>query len=196
MGYDNSDVAAASPLATGGILYAPKGTALPTSATATLDAAFTPLGLVGEDGLSPSPEGATKTDLRAWGGDVVARVTESQSIGRWDFTLLSIFDEDVAKFIHGTDNVAVTPATTTAGTKLAISETGEEIANCVLVFDMQYEGKRMRVVLPDADPEVTGELPFSHSALSGYTISTTALKDDSGNRAYRYYDNDDKAPAA
>lgn len=195
MGHDRTDVAAATPLATGGISYAPKGTALPTSATSALDAAFKKLGLSGEGGLTPATEGASKTELRDWSGDVVARVTESQSIGRWTFDLISIFDADVEQFIHGEDNVTVTAATTSAGTKLAIQETGEEIENCVLVFDMKYEGKRMRIVLPDADPEVTGELAFARASLSGYSISATALKDSAGKRAYRYYENDDIAAA-
>lgn len=195
MAYDKTDVAALVDLATGGISYAPIGTPLPTSATAAPDAAFKKLGLVGEGGLTPAMEGVSKTELRDWSGDIVARVTESQSIGRWTFDLISIFDTDVANFIFGEDNVTVTAATESAGTKLAIEETGEEITNCVLMFDMRYEGKRLRIILPAADPEITGELAFARASLSGYSISSTALKDSSGIRAYRYYEDDDVVPA-
>jgi hypothetical protein len=191
MAYDTTDVAAASPLTTGGILYAPLGTALPTSATATLNVAFKPLGLVGESGLTPAGEGATRDDLRAWGGDVAATVTTAQSISRWTFDLLSIFDEDVANFIYGDTNVTPTAASSSTGTKLAIQDKGLDLDSFVMVFDMQYNAKRMRIVLPNADPSVAGELAFADASLSGYSIEVTALKDSSGVRAYRYYNNDD-----
>ena len=191
MAYSTDHVAAASPLATGGIWVAPKGTALPTDATTALNAAFKALGRVGEDGLQPSGEAASKADLRDWSGDVVASVTENRSISRFDFTLLGIFDEEVAKFVFGDGNVTVTAATASAGTKIAITDKGEDIAAKALVFDMLYEGKRMRIVAPDASTIVTAELPFVRNALSGYTCQVTCLADGSGVRTYRYYQNDD-----
>lgn len=191
MAYNSDHVAAPGPLATGGILWAPKGTPLPTSATSTLNAAFVRLGLVGEDGLQPAGDAATVTDLRDWSGEIVASVTESRSVTRYDYTLLSIFDPDVAKFIHGTDNVTVTAATASAGTKLAIEEIGADPADGIIVFDMVYEEKRLRIVVPEPSTKVTGEAAFTNNALSGYTCSTTCLPDANGVRSYRYYENND-----
>ena len=191
MAYSTDHVAAASPLATGGIFAAPSGTALPTTATSALNVAFVPLGRVGEDGLTPSGEAASIADLRDWSGEVVASVTENKSITRFDFTLLGIFDPEVAKFVFGTANVTVTAAGVSAGTKLAIQDKGDDITARELVFDMLYEGKRMRIVVPNGKVTVTAELPFARTALSGYTCQVTCLADDSGVRTYRYYQNDD-----
>ena len=43
-----ANVSAASPISTGGVLVAPKGTALPTDETTALNAAFKALGYIGE----------------------------------------------------------------------------------------------------------------------------------------------------
>lgn len=188
-----ANVAAGSPLATGGILVAPEGTALPTDETTALNAAFVALGYAGEGGLEPAGEGASVTDLRAWGGEVVATVTEQKSITRFRFTLLEVFNPEVAKFVFGTDNVTVTPAGVGTGTKIAIEERGDEPAIQAFAFDMKYEGKRMRIVVPRGRCIVTAELPFSDTALSGYECELTCLPDDTGVRTYRYFANDDAA---
>lgn len=186
-----ANVAAGSPLATGGILAAPEGTALPVDESTTLDVAFKALGYAGEGGLEPSGEGATSTDLRAWGGDVVATVTEQKSITRFRFTLLEVFNGEVAKFVFGDSNVTVTPAALGVGTKIAIEDKGDEIPTKALVFDMKYEGKRMRIVVPRGKVTVTSELAYTDTGLSGYECEVTCLADDAGVRSYRYLANDD-----
>jgi hypothetical protein len=186
-----ANVAAASPVATGGVLWAPEGTALPTDATTALNAAFVALGYVGEDGLTPSGEAASSEDQVAWGGDVVATLDTSKSVGRYTFKLIEVFSQDVAEFVFGADNVTVTAAVGTTGTRIAIADNGQEPPRGVFVFDMIYRGKRMRRVLPVGQPRLTAEDALVHSALGGYEIEVTALPDNAGNRQYRYFEDDD-----
>ena len=187
-----SNISAASPVATGGVLYAPKGTALPTDASAALNVAFKALGYVGEGGIEASGEGASYNDIIAWGGDIVASVLESKSITKYSFTLLEVFNEEVAKLVFGTTNVTVTAATALAGTKLAILDKGAEVPRGAFAFEMAYGGKKMRYVFPDAQLAVTGEGPLVHSDITNYAVEITAYPDSSGVRSYRYLENDNK----
>lgn len=183
------NVAAAKPQVGGGIWYAPIGTALPVDCTTALIAAYKPLGYIGEEGLVPSPETSIEKQ-RAWGGDVVAALLANDAKS-FAYTLLEVFQQDVNNFVYGTANVTLTPPAAGQGTKLTILEKGVKPAQCVKVFDMFHNAKRMRFVLPVCDPVVTGELPYVDSAISGYEITSEALKDSSGNRIYRYLQNDD-----
>ena len=187
-----SNISAASPIATGGVLYAPKGTALPTDASTALNVAFKALGYVGEGGIEASGEGASYNDIIAWGGDIVASVLESKSITKYSFTLLEVFNEEVAKLVFGTTNVTVTAATALAGTKLAILDKGAEVPRGAFAFEMAYGGKKMRYVFPDAQLAVTGEGPLVHSDITNYAVEITAYPDSSGVRSYRYLENDNK----
>lgn len=188
-----ANVAAGSPLVTGGILAAPKGTALPTDTTTALNAAFKAFGYAGEGGLEPTGEGASKKDIIAWGGDVVASVTESKAIRKFKFTLIEVFNAETAKFVFGDGNVTVTPAGGGSGTRLAIEDRGEEPADAALVFDMKYGGKRMRIVVPNGSVTVLSELAYVDSDVTGYECEVTCLPDEDGVRTYRYYQNDDVA---
>lgn len=187
-----SNISAASPIATGGVLYAPKGTALPTDASTALAGTYKALGYVGEGGIEASGEGASYNDIIAWGGDIVTSVLESKSITKYSFTLLEVFNEEVAKLVFGTTNVTVTAATASAGTKLAILDKGAEVPRGVFAFEMAYGGKKMRYVFPDAQLAVTGEGPLVHSDITNYAVEITAYPDSSGVRSYRYLENDNK----
>lgn len=187
-----ANVAAASPLVSGGILAAPKGTALPTDETTALNAAFKAFGYASESGLEPSGDGASRKDIKAWGGDVVASVLESKSIRKFKFTLTEVFNADVAKTVFGAANVTVTAAVPgTSGTKLAIQDKGDEPAEQEYVFDMFYGGKKMRIVVPNGQLVVTAESPMVDTDLMGYECEITCLPDASGVRTYRYFANDD-----
>ncbi len=187
------NVAAFKPDVGGGVLYAPAGTALPTDADTALDTAFVPLGYLSEDGIQPNRD--TSIDkVKAWGGDVVAALKTDDSRS-FVFTLYEVFSGDVEKFVYGADNVTVTAATTSEGTKLAIQDKATKPEDCVLVFEMKYEDKKRRVVIPLADSSVTSEGAYTDGGLGSYEITTEALKDDSGVRVYDYYSNDDLAAA-
>lgn len=186
-----ANVAAASPVATGGMLVAPFGTPLPTNATSTPNAAFIPLGYISVDGLGDGSDAASVEDIFAWGGDQVATLETTGSIKRYVAKLIELFNEDVANFVHGDDNVTFTAAAGADGSKLAILDKAEEIAPCIVMFDMKYKGKRKRIICANAQPQVTAEDPHVHTAISGTEVTVTCLKDEAGVRQYIYMQNDD-----
>ena len=183
------NVAAPKPPVGGAIYWAVAGTALPTNASTALAAAYKGLGYVADDGLVPNRD--TNVDkAKAWGGDTIANLLTDES-SSFAFTLLEIFAQEVNNFIYQTGNVTFTAAVVGTGSKVSIQDKGGKPLVAIFVFDMVYGGKKMRIVIPVADSVVTGERPFVDSDVSGYEVSVEALKDSSGVRAYRYYENDD-----
>lgn len=185
------NVAAAKPNVGGGIYYAVAGTALPTNATTALAAAYKALGYVSEDGLQPTRD-ANVEKIKAWGGDIVAALLTDDS-SSFAFTLIEVFQQDVNTFVYGAANVTWTAAVPgTSPSKVAVVDKGSKPAQCVMVFDMFHGAKKMRVIVPIADPTITGEANFTESNVQGYEVTVEALKDSTGARVYRYYENDDQ----
>jgi hypothetical protein len=195
MAQNAANVAAANPVVTGGLLWGPPGTALPTDATTALAAAYKPLGYISEDGIQPSGDAASTDDTVAWGGDVVARLVTQKRADRYTFKLIEVLSDDVLTFLFGEDNVTVTPAAGDTPTLIAVADNGGDPAEGVFVVEAFYKGIKMRRVIPNGSPILNSEDPLTHSAIGGYEVEMACLPDDSGNRQYRYYAKDD-APGA
>lgn len=191
MGANNgSKVAAYSPKAGGGVFYAPLGTALPVDASTALDAKFKCLGAVSDDGVKPSIE--AKTDqVKEWDGSTLANLLTDESRS-FEFTLLSTFDRDVLEFTFGQANVTVTAAYASAGTKTAVLDKGGKPEQGVLVLDMKFGSKKIRKIVPVADPAIKGEEGYVLGKLAGYTVEVEAIKDATGVRVYEYTEDNDK----
>ena len=184
------NVAAAKPKVGGGVYRAPLGTVLPTDASSELPAEAVALGYISDAGLVPTRD--TSVDkIKAWGGDIVAALLTDESRS-FEFTLLEVFSADVQKFVHGEENVTVTAATASAGTQVAVVDKGGKPEQQVLIFEMRHGDKKRRVIVPMADPTVTGEEAWTDGSLSAYTVTVEALKDDSGARVYEHFENDDR----
>jgi hypothetical protein len=169
--------------------YAPLGTALPTDASTALVAAYKPLGYISEDGIRPALD--TSVDkIKAFGGDVVAALLTDESRS-FEVTLLEVFGSEVNTFLFGSGNVTVTAPTVSVGTKTYVQDKGGKPAQCVIVLDLKHGTKRRRLVVPIADPTVTGEEPYTDGGLMAYTLAIEALKNASGVRVYDYLENDD-----
>lgn len=185
-------VAAALPAVTGGVLVAPKGTALPTSETTTPNAAFKALGYIGSDGVQPSGDAPSTDSQKAWGGDTVAELVTDKGTRKFTFTLLGIFDGDVANFVFGSSNVTVVAAVPgTSGTHLAITDKQATPAAAAVILDWFYQGKKGRYVGGNVTTVVTGEEPLTEGGLTAYTCECTFLPDSTGVSVYRYLSNDD-----
>ena len=192
---DASNVAAGSPLVTGGILAAPLGTALPTTAAAALNAAFKGLGYAGEDGLVPSGDAASTTDIKAWGGAIVASLTDTPATKKYTFTLIEAYNQDVNEFVYGEGNVVVTAAAGSVGTLIAIEDKGVEPGAYSMVFEMRYGNKKKRGVIPNGSVKVLAERPYVDADVTGWECEVTALADADGLYVYWYLEDDD-APGA
>lgn len=171
---------------TGGILVAPLGTTLPTTAAAAPNASFKALGYVSEDGLEPQGE-RTVNAIRDWNADIIAQLQTEHSV-RFSLTLYAAWDSDVLTQVFGADNVTVTAATASTGTLITVEETGSVLPHRSWIFDMAHEDRKLRIVLPNAKITEVTERPYVAGELAGFQITVEAFKDSSGVKAYRYYD--------
>jgi hypothetical protein len=171
---------------TGGVLAGPLTAPLPTSAVATINAAIKPLGYVSEDGLEPQGE-RTVNAIKDWNADIIAQLQTEHSV-RFQLTLYGAWDEDVLTEIFAAENLTVTPATTSSGKLITITETGSVLPNRVWIFDMKTADKKLRIVLPNAKVTEVNERAFVAGELAGFQVTVEAFKDDAGVKAYRYLD--------
>ena len=181
-----ANVAVGKPKATGGAFRAPLGTALPVDSTTALNAAFKGLGYVGEEGVEFNP--ARSTDKKkAWGGDIV-KVLQTEYSETWTFTLIEYRNAEVQKAVFGDDNVTVTTATATTGTKLAIKHNGDVLRNEEYVFEMFEADGTTRVVLPNAQITEVGAVSYVDAEVIAYPVTVEAFEDAAGNNSYEYTD--------
>jgi hypothetical protein len=189
---DVRNVAANKPFGGGGVYRAPLGTVLPLDASTALAAAYKPMGYLSEDGIAPTRDTSIEK-IKAFGGDIVAALLSDESKS-FEFTLLEVFSQEVQEFVHGTTNVTVTPAVSGVGTKIAVQDKGGKPVQQILVFDLKHGTKRRRIVVPVADPTITGEEPYVDGALTAYTVEVEALKNAASVRVFEYLQNDDALP--
>lgn len=174
----NSTLVGAPLSATGGVLVGTEGAALPTSASTALTG-FTPLGLIGEDGLSETADRSTE-QVRAWGGSL-ARTLQTEFGLSYTFQFIET-TPDVLRAIHGVDNV-------TAGTtpeELAIKINKEQLPQLPYVFEVKDGDNRIRIVIPNGQITNVGDITYSHNDIIRYEVTITCYADDAGNEGYKY----------
>lgn len=177
---DATKVSVGKPKVGGAIHWAPLGSSLPTSATASLDAAFVELGYVSEDGLTNnnSPESDT---VKAWGGDTVLNL-QTDRPDTFALTLLESLNTDVLKTIYGASNVTVD-----GSGNITVKATAAEMTSGAWVFDMIVKGGRAkRIVVPNGTISELGEIVYKDDEAVGYNITITDVPDTNGVYHYEY----------
>ncbi|SNY84028.1 hypothetical protein SAMN04244553_3589 [Nocardia amikacinitolerans] len=177
---------------TGGILVAPLGTTLPTTAAAAPDAAFKALGYVSEDGIEPQGERSVNA-IKDWNADDIAQLQTGHSV-RYGFTLYAAWDADVLKEIYGESNVVVTAPTASTGTLIKVTENGKVLPLRSWIIDMADGGRKHRIVLPNAKISEVTQRPHVAGELNGFQVVIDAFKDATGQKAYHYLDDGVFAP--
>ena len=175
-----TNVSTGKPKIGGAIYAAPVGSTLPTSATATLDAAFKCLGYCSDDGLTNdnSPESDI---IKAWGGDIVLAV-QTEKPDEFGFTLIEVMNEDVLKLVYGSQNV-----TGALATGLAITANSKELDSWAIVVDMVLNGSgKKRIVIPNGKVKEIGTITYKDDEAIGYETTISALPDSSENTHYEY----------
>ena len=181
MGNTASYTSAAKPRIAGGIYRAAKTATAPTSADSSLDASFTCLGYISEDGVVNSIERDTETK-KAWGGDTVL-IIQNDFTDSFQFSLLEVLNKDVIGTVHGESNV--TGSDLASGLKVSVNS--QEPTEYMWVFDMiMNDGVLNRLVIPCARVQEVGDITYSSSDLVEYDVTITAIPDSSGNTHYEY----------
>lgn len=159
---------------TGGIKFAPLGTATPTDPTTALNTAFKELGYVNEDGLKLSHD-ASDDKIKVWGG-VAIRTIRSDFSATITGTLLSTLDVDVLKTVFGDGQVSE------AAGVITVKHTSDIPPEKVYVIETKdaSTGGRKRYIVPKGQISVSGDVNLSHKEITGYEISIEALADNNG----------------
>lgn len=174
------NVTAGKPKVGGAIYRAPLGTELPTSATEALDAAFTNVGYISEDGLVNS-NSATSENIKAWGGDIVL-TTLTEKPDTFQFTMLEAKNADTLKAVYGDANV-----TADADGNITVHANSSQQPDCAWVIDMALkDGTLKRIVIADAGVSSVGDITYADGSAVGYQTTISAMPDGNADTHIEY----------
>lgn len=177
---DSDNVSFGKPKSTGAVYVAPAGTPLPTTAFATLNAAFKGLGYVSEDGLVNGVETDVE-EVNAWGGDLVL---SGQTTFKEMFTVNLIeTNADALKVYYGSANVVVE-----GNGSITVTQTNEMLPRVVVVFELVMTGGRIkRIVVPEAQiADRSGEITYVDGEAITYPAVFVAYPDANGDTHKEY----------
>ena len=181
MATDATKVTVGKPKVGGAVHWAPLGTSLPASATASLGGDFVDLGYVSEDGVTNNNTPDSDT-IKAWGGATVL-VVQNEMTDEWTLTLIESLNSNVLKAIYGDSKVTVDSQ---AGT-ITVQATAEQRVDACYVIDMVLKGGAMkRVVIPNGSMSELGEIVYKDDEPIGYELTLNALPDTNGVQHYEY----------
>lgn len=177
------NVSAGKPKTGGAVFIAPKGTTLPTTAIAALDAAFKGAGYISDDGVTHTSSPETE-EIKAWGGDPVL-APQTNKTDQYKMKFIEFLNIDVLKAIYGDDNV-----TGTLADGLAITGNNTEVEAHSYVIDQILKGGVIyRTVIPNGKITEIGDVVYKDNEPIGFDVTITALTDDTGNAHYEYMKN-------
>jgi hypothetical protein len=170
-------------LPTIGGVYFGSLTAAPPDATFAKDASMKQLGFIAEAGLSEKETRSTNK-IYAWGTDMVADPQTQYSL-EITFEMFEFLNPDVAKVAYNASNVTVTPATTTAGTRMSILQTSDVLDNHSWLFDTFSPGaKHVMKFFPIGRVTMKDPMIWSHKDVLSHKVTVTCFPDTSGNFSY------------
>lgn len=176
---DSTNIWASTRHADAGTFYrAPLGTALPTTALATLNAAFVDHGWLGEEGIT---NGVTRdtTKHKSFGGDTV-KTTQDNYEETIQVTLLES-KPDVLKTVFGADNVIVTDES--GKRHVRVNHTPEMLPRSCFVVRVIDGQKTRLIVIPEGQVTSVDDIVHVHTDLLAYTITVDTFKPSGSNPA-------------
>lgn len=159
---------------TGGVYYAPIGTALPTTPIAALNAAFLEVGYLGEDGITQSVGDAT-TEIKAWQNADVVRTIQTDHKATWKLSMEETNANSLAAYYGGNYVAGI-----------------GQIKSGVLprkswVFHIIDGTSLIRLVVPTGQITERGDIVYVNGGAIMYPITVEGYPDASGVKAYVYY---------
>lgn len=173
MAVDNTKIIIGAPnqSTTGAVACAAVGTTLPTTATDTLPAAWTDGGYVSEDGVAVTPTFST-TEIRDWSRASVRTLLEDFS-GEVKFAFIQT-DYDSLAGIFGEDNV------TEENDRITIKIGARMAPAKAWCFSMKDGDTRARIILPNAQPVIDGDITFVANEPITWGVSLKCNTDANG----------------
>lgn len=165
---DSGNIWAATIPADGAAVFAaPLGTALPTSATASLNGAFVDLGWVSEDGVTNSIT-RDVTRHKAWGGETV-KTTQDNYDETVQFALLES-SANVLGVVYGDNNV------TESSGAITVEHSSLQLTRQSFVIDF-IDGDRVgRIVIKEGLVTEIGDVRYSHRDMTMYDITVDVYR--------------------
>jgi hypothetical protein len=177
---DVTNVSAGKPAVGGAVACAPLETAMPTSASDTLNNAFANLGYISDDGMT-NGNSPVKTIIKAWGGDNVL-VSQTDRPDTFKFKLIETLNINVLKTIYGSENVT---GALSAGITVDV-KTAEVAAQAYVVDMIMRDGALKRIVIPNGVMTELGEIKYNDSEVAGYEVTISAMPDSNGSTHKEY----------
>lgn len=166
---------------TGAVNYASTSATPPTDATSTLGDAFTKCGYVSEDGMTITTDYGT-VQIKDWSKSTL-RTLLDEFTGEVAFSFVQTDYESLCA-IFGEESVIKTTATSSHGEQITV-KIGAHLAPAKMyVFNMKDGAARTRVVLPNAQPVLNGDLTFVAGDAIKWPVKLTCGVDSNGESIY------------
>ncbi|ROP78327.1 hypothetical protein EDF18_0973 [Frigoribacterium sp. PhB107] len=189
-----SKVVNGKPNASGGVLFAPLGTAFPATAIAAIPTGFRAGGYVSEDGVTKS-ESRDSATTKDWGGLTIKRTQTGYEL-TVAFAFLEYLNAEAAKTIYGADNVTVTPATADHGEQMRIAYRGQESPHLTWILDMADGASRTKFLIPDGQVAEIGDTTWSSADAALRDVTLSLIPNADGVFAWELTDDGVKAVTA
>ncbi len=142
---------------TGAVAYAETSATMPTDAAAALGGDWNDTGYVSEDGVSVTPNYST-VDIKDWSRSTVRSLLD-EFTGEVSFAYIQT-DYDSLVSIFGASNVSKTEAAGDHGERITVHIGARMAPAKAWCFSMKDGNARVRIVLPNAQPVLDGDLTF------------------------------------
>lgn len=179
-GNNQANVSAGKGVKGGYIYSAPVGTPLPTDIKTELNAAFSCLGFVSEDGYVESVD-EDSNDLVDMNGDLMDS-TNSNRVESAQLTLAEIKSDTLARQ-YGEGNV------TDENGMITVEHNSDSHSTFSYVLELVLKnGRRWRKVVPKAQSSELDSLNVSSGELCARALTIKYLTDEQGNTCYDYFE--------
>lgn len=162
----------------GGILVAPTGSTRPDDAETQLDAAYVPLGYVGEDGVTETSERSTEV-IRAWGG-VKVRTVQTEYGCSITLTLIESRRAETLRAVFGDDNVSATAS------GITVKRNERALPHRQWVIDMKDGDNARRLDIGYGQITEVGDITYVDGEAISYEITISCDPDDDGDSLVEY----------
>lgn len=164
-----NNVTYGKPNKVGAVFYAPVGTALPTTATEELNAAFVCVGYISEDGVTNS-DTISSDHVSSWGGDAVL-YTQGEHEDTFQHKMIEATNANTLIAVYGSDNVTVAD-----DGSITVRSNSDEKPTYSWVYDLLLKnGGVKRIVVPEAKLTDMSEIQYTDSDPVGYDCTYSAM---------------------